>query len=134
MISTISISLPFVFLLLSGPLLAEQMTIDKQVQLSHRFVTPYVVSRASNGDFIVAGTYEELGYRPWATRIGANGEGRWGFVEGECDRSPDRSIPQQRFNGVIELPDQTTVLCGLKYEDKRATIILDHFGVDGSLI
>jgi hypothetical protein len=134
MIIRISIPLLIVCMLLSSPLFAEHMMIDKQIQLSHRSVTPYVVSRASNGDFIVAGTYEELGYRPWATRVTANGEARWEFVEGESNRGVDRSRPGQRFNGVIELPDQTTILCGTMYENNQSIIFLDRIGVDGSLI
>ena len=132
----ISIPLVIVFMLLSSPLFAEHMTIDKQIQLStvHRGLTPYVVSRALNGDFFVAGAIEELGYRHWATRVSANGEVRWEFVAGESDRGTDRSIPGQRFNGVIEFSDQTTILCGTKDENKRAIIVLDRIGVDGTLI
>jgi hypothetical protein len=135
---TIRFSIPLLILLMlvSSPLFAEHMTIDKQIQLStvHRGVTPYVVSRASNGDFFVAGAIEELGYRPWAMRVSPNGEVRWEFAAGESDRGTDRSVPGQRFNGVIELPDQTTIFCGTENENKRAIIVLDRIGIDGSLI
>jgi hypothetical protein len=133
---TLCSSLLASLLLLSNASFAERMSIDKQIRLSaqHRGVVPHVVSRASNGDIIVAGSNEELGSRPWATRVSAKGELRWEFVEGESDRGEDRKSSGQRFNGVIELPDQTTILCGLKYENKSASVVLDRLSVDGSLM
>jgi hypothetical protein len=114
----------------------EQMHLDKQMTLStvHHGVNPRVVRLASNGDIIVAGSNEELGSRPWATRVSANGAVRWEFVEGETDRGDDRKIAGQGFNGVIELADHTTVLCGLRYENKSASVVLERRGLDGSLI
>jgi hypothetical protein len=52
----------------------------------HHGLAPHVVIRASNGDLIVAGSNNELGYRPWATRISSTGGVRWEFVEGESDK------------------------------------------------
>ncbi len=121
---------------LSNTSIAETMSLDKKMQLSavHHGLAPHVVIRASNGDLIVAGSNNELGYRPWATRISPNGDVRWEFVEGESDKSADRSIPQQQFSAVIELPDQTTVFCGMISKDKRSMVILDHLNLDGSMI
>jgi hypothetical protein len=123
-------------LVLSNTSIAETMSLDKQIQLSvvHHGLDPHVVIRASNGDLIVAGSNNELGYRPWATRISANGDVRWEFVEGESDKSADRSIPQQQFSAVIELPNQTTVCCGMISKDRRSMVILDHLNLDGTLI
>lgn len=115
---------------------SEHMVIDRQIKLStvHRAVHPFVVTRASDGDLVVAGSNEELGYRPWATRLSANGAVRWEFVDGETDEGEDRKIPGQRFNGVIELADQSTILCGLRYENKSASVVLQKRRIDGTLI
>jgi hypothetical protein len=123
-------------LVLSNTSIAETMSLDKQILLSavHHGLAPHVVIRASNGDLVVAGSNNELGYRPWATRISPNGDVRWEFVEGESDKSADRSIPQQHFSAVIELPDQTTVFCGMISKDKRSMVILDHLNLEGTLI
>jgi hypothetical protein len=113
----------------------EHLHIDKQIKLSpgHR-VMPYSITRASNGDLFVIGSNDEMDYRAWATRLTSNGEVRWEYLEGGSDGWNDRSIHGQRFYGAIEMPDQTTLLCGVKVVDRRSTIMLVTLAKDGKLL
>jgi hypothetical protein len=77
---------------------------------------PYGIVRVSNGDLIVFGSNDQMDHRAWATRFAPDGEVRWDFLE-----SGDRP---QRFYGVVELPDQTIVLCGSKTTTGNARIVL----------
>jgi hypothetical protein len=114
---------------------SERMSIDKQVTLSptHQ-VMPYQISRASNGDLIVSGSTSSWDGRPWATRVSQNGEVRWEFVEGGPGGWEDKTSEGQRFYRAVELPDQSTVLCGIKVVKTERLVLLDHLALDGSLI
>jgi hypothetical protein len=70
----IGISLLVLGMLVTRPLVAEQMSIDKQTKLSpeHR-VMPYHVARLSDGDLLIFGSNDQLNYRPWATRVSPTG-------------------------------------------------------------
>jgi hypothetical protein len=122
-------------MLLSGPSFSERLQIEKQVKLSpgHQ-VMPYRITRASNGDLVVFGSIGQVDYRPWATRLTPGGEVRWEFLEGGPDGWNDQSAKGQRFHSAIELPDQTMLFCGIKVVNKERLVLLDHLGVDGSLI
>lgn len=113
----------------------EPLHIDRQIMLSpgHR-VMPYSITRASNGDFFVIGSNDQMDYRAWATRLAPNGEVRWEFLEGGPDGWNDRTVHGQRFNAAIEMPDETTLLCGEKVIDRRSTVMLVTLAKDGSLI
>ncbi len=124
-----------VLALVSRPLFAEQMIIDKQIRLSpeHR-VMPYQINRASNNDLIVSGSNDQVDYRAWATRISPTGEVRWEFLEGSPEGWTDQSARGQRFYGAFELADQTTVLCGTKKVDGKHVAVLVRLRQDGSLV
>jgi hypothetical protein len=133
----IRISIPplVVFMLLSSPLFAEYLSIDKQIILSPgHLAMPHTITRASDGDLIVLGSNGQADSRAWATRVAPTGEVRWEFIEGGPDGWNDHSARGQRFYGAIEMPDQTTLLCGVKEVDRRSTIMLVTLGKDGSLI
>ena len=50
-------------MLVSRPLFAEQMSIDRQIKLSPgHAVQPNHITRASNGDLIIFGSNSELGF------------------------------------------------------------------------
>jgi hypothetical protein len=114
---------------------SEHLHVDKQVRISpaHR-VMPYSITRASNGDLFVIGSNDQMNYRAWATRVAPSGEVRWEYLEGGPDGWNDRSIHGQKFYGTIEMPDQTTLLCGEKMIDRHPTIMLVTLAKDGSLI
>jgi hypothetical protein len=113
----------------------EHMSIDRQIRLSpaHRAM-PYGISRASNGDLIVFGSIDQMDFRAWATRVSSNGEVRWEFLEGGASGWEDKTAPGQRFYGVVELPDQTTVLCGIKVEKNENLVVLVRLRSDGTVI
>jgi len=113
-----------------------QMVIERQVVLSPgHYVGPYRVIRASNGDLIAFGSNSEMGFRPWATRVSARGEIRWEYVAGGPNGWEDRSVQGQKYVDVLELPDQTTLLCGIKDPvGKDPKVWLDRLALDGSLI
>jgi hypothetical protein len=121
--------------LVSRPLFAEQMTIDKQVRLSPGHpVEPYHILRASNGDVVIFGSIGEVDYRAWATRITPGGEVRWDFLQEGPDGWNDRSENGQRYDSAVELPDQSVLLCGIKTVNWQRSVLLDRIGVDGRLI
>jgi hypothetical protein len=92
----------------------EQLVIEKQVPLAvGHHVEPYRVTRTSSGDVIVFGSNDQTDYRPWAARLSAQGEVRWEFLQGGPNGWEDRSVSGQRFNSALEMPDQSTLLCGM---------------------
>jgi hypothetical protein len=115
---------------------SEPLQIARQLPLSpgHR-IMPHRIIRASNGDLIVLGSTDNvMDYRAWATRVARSGEVRWDFLEGGPDGWNDRSVSGQRFYGAIEMPDQTTLLCGIKVIRNTNTIMLVTLDKDGSLV
>jgi hypothetical protein len=115
---------------------AERMNVDRQVKLSPgHFMMPYQIRHASNGDVIVFGSTDEFDTRPWATRLGANGEVRWDLVVGGPNGPPiDRSVRGQRFFEAIDFDDQSTLLCGIRQVDHHNLVFLDKVRLDGTLI
>jgi hypothetical protein len=126
----------FVAALVFGqPIFAEEMRIEKQVKLSPgHSVEPSHIVRASNGDFIVYGSNSAVNFRPWATRVMATGEVRWEFLQGGGDYWNDRSERGQRFDTAVELPDQSTLLCGINISNNQRSVLLDRLSVDGELL
>jgi len=113
----------------------ERLNIDRQVRLSPgHHVMPYSISRTSNGDFIVFGANNEMEYRPWATRIAPSGEIRWEFLEGDNNGWEDTRQPGQSFSSAINLPDNVTLLCGIKIVDNQRYIVLSEIDLHGHLI
>ena len=118
-----------------GSAVAEQLVIEKQVQLSPgHHVKPYNVMRTANGDIIVFGSNDQTDYRPWAARVTAQGEVRWEFLAGGPNGWEDRSISGQRFYSALELPDQVTLLCGTMVINKEPIVVLDRIASDGKFL
>ncbi len=95
---------------------------------------PYKIMLASNGDLIVLGSNDQMDFRAWATRVAPSGEIRWDFLEGGPDGWNDRSVHGQRFFGAIDMPDETTVLCGIKKIERRSTILLVKLDRQGQVL
>jgi hypothetical protein len=113
----------------------EGMTINRQVILSpaHK-VAPYTITRASNGDFIVAGADNVGDYRAWAMRVTKSGEPIWEYLDGPADGWTDYSQNNQRFYSAVDLSDGNTLLCGIKRVEKKIAAFLVRLGPDGKLI
>jgi hypothetical protein len=120
---------------LTGGCIGEPLHIDRQITLSpgHR-VMPHSITRASNGDMFVIGSSDEMDYRAWATRLTPSGEVRWEYLEGGPDEVNDRRTRPQRFYGAVELPDETTLLCGSKIVEKWQTVMLVRLDKGGKLL
>jgi hypothetical protein len=115
---------------------SEALHIERQITLSpgHR-VTPYNITRASNGDLIVLGSTDSvMNFRAWATRLAPSGDVRWDFIEGGPDGWNDHSVSGQRFYNAIELPEGTTLLCGNKVINKTRTVMLVRLDKAGKLL
>lgn len=75
-----------------------------------------------------------MNYKAWATRLTPSGEMRWEYLEGGPDGWNDTSTHGQRFYEAIEMPDQSTLLCGEKIIDKTFTVMLVRLDKDGKLL
>ncbi len=135
MIIKVGAPLLVVVMLVSRPLFAEQMSIDRQIRLSpeHR-VMPYHITRASDGDLIIFGSNNQVDFKAWATRVRPSGEVRWEYLQSGGNGWDDQSEKGQRYDTAIELPDHTTLLCGVKVVNFQRSVLLDRLGVDGTLI
>jgi len=113
----------------------EHLNITRQIKVSpsHR-VMPYKLTRASNGDLIILGSNYQADSRAWATRLAPSGEVRWEFIQGGPDGWNDHRPLGQRFYGAVEMPEQATLLCGIKVIDNTNVIMLVTLAKDGSLI
>jgi hypothetical protein len=112
------------------------MSINKAVTLApgHR-AAPYLITRASNGDFIVAGSTGIGDFRAWATRVDRDGKLLWEYVDGPPGGWNDLTGRGQRFYGTVDLPNQETLLCGYKPNTDRSLIsFLVRVRRDGSII
>jgi hypothetical protein len=135
MTSRFSMPLLMAVTLLSAPAFAEHLSIDKQIILSPgHLAMPHIITRASDGDLIVLGSNDQADSRAWATRVAPTGEVRWEFIQGGPDGWNDHSAHGQRFYGAIEMPDQTTLLCGIKDINNTNTVMLVRLDKDGKLL
>jgi hypothetical protein len=114
---------------------SERMSIDKQIRLSpeHR-VMPYHIMRVSNGDLIIFGSDNQVDYKAWAARVSLSGEVRWEFLQGGTNGWDDQTEKGQRYDTAIELPDHSTLLCGIKVVNYQRSVLLDRISVDGKLV
>jgi hypothetical protein len=116
---------------------AEDMKITRQIILSpaHK-VAPYSITRASNGDLIIAGADSLGNYHAWATRVSTSGEPIWEYLDGTADSWTDYSKNSQQFYSATELKNGGTLLCGIKRaaESTKLVAFLVRIGVDGKLI
>jgi hypothetical protein len=111
------------------------MTISKEVILSPGHpVMPYLITRMSNGDYVVAGSINFDDTKAWATGIDAAGEVRWEFLDDAASGWNDFGVKSQRFYGVVELPEHGILLCGVKRIDNHQTAFLVRLRGDGTLI
>ena len=117
---------------------AEDMKITRQIILSptHK-VAPYSITKASNGDLIIAGA-DSLGtYHAWATRVSKSGELIWEYLDGPAEAWTDYSQNSQQFYSAAELRNGSTLLCGIKraaINNKKLVAFLVRIGADGKLI
>jgi hypothetical protein len=114
----------------------QRMTINREVILSpgHKPL-PYLITQALNGDFIVAGSTGIGDFRAWATRVDHDGKPLWEYVDGGPGAWNDLNGRGQRFHGAVDLPNQETLLCGIKKDTDNSLIgFLVRVRRDGSII
>jgi hypothetical protein len=112
---------------------AAQLVINREVTLSPQHnPEPALITRASNGDFIIAGSSDNLRGYAWATRIDANGQLIWEYVDGHRGDSNDYGRVGASFSGAIDLPNQETLLCGVRSIAKSRIALVTRIGRDGS--
>jgi hypothetical protein len=111
------------------------LTIKKEVILSPGHpVMPYLITRTSNGDYVVAGSSNFDDSHAWAVRLDASGKVVWEYLDGPPNAWNDYSVKSQRMFGTIELPEQGILLCGVKRIDNHQTAFLVRLRSDGTLI
>jgi hypothetical protein len=112
------------------------MKINREVALApgHKAL-PYLITQASNGEFIVAGSTGIGDFRAWATRVDRDGKPLWEYVDGGPGAWNDLNGRGQRFHGAVDLPNQETLLCGIKSDTDHSLIgFLVRVRHDGSVI
>src|SRR5262249_48871599 len=126
----------FCLMLGCGSSAAPHMSINREVTLApNHKAAPYLITRASNGDFIVAGSTGIGDFRAWATRVDSDGKKLWEYVDGPPGGWEDLTGRGQRFYGAVDLPNQETLLCGIKPDTDLSLIgFLVRVRRDGSLI
>ena len=80
--------------------------------------------------------YSGIGdFRAWAIRVNSEGKPIWEYVDGPNHDWNDLSNRGQRFVGAVDLPNQATLLCGVKLDADRSRIaFLVRVRQDGSII
>src|SRR5882672_5034009 len=111
------------------------MNINREVVLApgHK-AAPYLITRALNGDFIVAGSTGGQDRRAWAVRVDSNGKEIWQYVDGGSAGWNDFDSPGHRFYGAVDLPNEETLLCGLKSTTTTDIPLLIRVRRNGSVI
>ena len=133
----VSLLLVLLGVLLSGATYAASLGlhIEKEVILSPGHpVMPYLITRASNGDLIVAGSSGLGDFWPWVTRVNSSGTVMWDYLNGPPNGWMDYSAKGQRFYGAIELENRNILLCGLKLVGTHHTAVIVLLRGDGSFI
>jgi hypothetical protein len=115
---------------------ARRMMISREVTLAPgHHALPYLITRTSNGDFVVAGSTGIGDFRAWATRVDRDGKRLWEYVDGGPGAWEDLNGRGQRFYGAVDLPNQETLLCGIKSDADNSLIgFLVRVRRDGSII
>jgi hypothetical protein len=86
------------------------ITVDREMLLSSGLVVrESIIVRTPDGGFVVAGNRNAA----WATRINAQGQVLWEYVDTRSERGITRPI-NSLFRGAIVLADNSVLLCGSK--------------------
>jgi hypothetical protein len=92
-------------------------------------VDPNGIALTQDGGLVVAGN---LGGHGWATRIGPTGAVAWRYPFAHPAAS---DIPgNSSYAGVVQLPDDSTLLCGKSEVRNRTTGLLTHISATGTLL
>ena len=89
---------------------------------------PNAMSRAPNGDLVIAGFISGKG---WATRIGVNGQVLWRYIRSQNE--PPRSV-KSRIAGAVLLKDESVLLCGTIDVGKRPFAQVTRLSKQGTLL
>lgn len=112
----------------------KELHVSREVTVSPgHYVTPYRLERMKNGDYVLAGSVGS-NYRAWAARVTSSGAPVWEFVDGGADGWTDTSAPGQQVLDIVELPDQSVLLCGIKTLEKRDVGFLAQVSANGTVL
>jgi len=95
---------------------AEQIAPSRGQLLSEHLVSPYAISPAPDGGYVVAGSNNISDTWGWAVRLRSSGDALWQYVDGPPGSWEDLTPNVNRFGGAVVLPDDNTVLCGTKHK------------------
>jgi hypothetical protein len=94
---------------------SEHVRVLREVALSQHLVSPYVIVRAPDRGYVITGSDNISDTHGWATRVDSNGKQLWEFLDGPPESWRNLTPPNiNRFNGAVVLPDDRTLLCGVK--------------------
>jgi hypothetical protein len=90
---------------------------------------PKGIAQSHDGGLVVAGS---IGNLAWATRIGPTGHVIWRYLLPPADNLPigDHS----NYAAAVQLPDDSTVLCGTRTVSYKPQGLLTHISASGALI
>lgn len=83
-------------------------------------VDPHGIAATQDGGLVVAGT---VNARAWATRIGPAGAVTWRYL-----------FPNSSYAGAVQLPDDSTLLCGVSQGFNSMRGLLTHISAAGTLM
>jgi hypothetical protein len=93
----------------------EHLHVSRQIPLSQHLVSPYTIVSTPDGGYIVTGSDNISDVYGWATRLNSKGQPLWEFLDGPPDGWNKLTPPSiNRVNGAVLLPDDRTLLCGVK--------------------
>jgi hypothetical protein len=94
-------------------------------------VVPHSIARTRSGDFVVAGSIGED--RAWATRIGSQGQVIWRHA---LLKEPVSEQPrtESQYAGAVQLPDDSTLLCGSIYINRVGLSLVTHISSRGDVL
>ena len=118
---------------------ARQVKFSREIILmaAEQKVSASTISRASNGDYFVAGSVNSSEGEAWAARLDAEGRLRWQFRYRLLDTGNATASAaaggaiKSRFFNSVELDDKRVLLCGIKIIENRSMpflVFLDEAG------
>lgn len=127
----IAVSITVLWLLPSAS--KEHLRVSRQITLSQHLVSPYTIVPSPDGGYVIAGSDNISDVYGWATRLDSKGEPLWEFLDGPPDGWNKLTPPSiNRINGAVVLPDDRTLLCGVKDRGRDNNpghlVIIDRHG------
>jgi hypothetical protein len=121
----------FVIMGCTSPTWAQSIIIEREVMLEKgNDVTPSAIISTSDGGFVITGLSNGQ-TAAWATRVNAQGEVLWRYLDTRIENPRGRS--QSVFKGAVMLPDDSVLLCGSKILSTGQVGLLTRIDASGSV-